>query len=120
MKISGICIVSKNVPKLAEFYEALFGIEAEGDENYMYFIIENTSFSICAIDVEQRIAPKYSHKTGNNTIVEIKVRDINAVYQSVIYHDMKIVKQLKTETFGATSFWVQDLDGNIISFIKEE
>lgn len=121
MNISGICLVTENVKSLVEFYETLFDTVAEGDHHYSYIVFGSTHFSICSYDIEKGIAPGYVlPKQGGRCIIEMKVNDVNKVYNRAIEMKCKIPKPLKTETWGVTSFWAEDPEGNIISFLTND
>lgn len=118
MNISGICLVTKDVKYLVEFYEELFDTVAEGDHHYAYIVFGDIHFSICSYDIEKDIAPGYNlPNQGGRCIIEMKVDNVHEMYNRILKTNCNILKPLKTEVWGVTSFWVQDLEGNIISFL---
>ncbi|MBI9014695.1 MAG: hypothetical protein JEZ08_20830 [Clostridiales bacterium] len=118
MNISGICLVTEDVKSLVEFYEKLFDTTAEGDHRYGYIIFGDIHFSFCSDEIEKNIAPDYNLPSrGGRCIIEIRVDDVHKMYGRALELNCTIPKALKTEVWGVTSFWVEDPEGNIISFL---
>ena len=117
MRLAGICLVTEDVVQLGNFYSELFKIEKCGDSQHTYFQLENFHISICSTSVEETIAPGYLADRGRSrNIIEVAIEDIDSKYNEITKKNYKIVKEIKTEVWGIRSFWIEDIDGNIINF----
>jgi catechol 2,3-dioxygenase-like lactoylglutathione lyase family enzyme len=46
MKFVGICLITNNVPALADFYTKVLGVKAEGDDIHVELKTEGANISI--------------------------------------------------------------------------
>lgn len=119
MKLAGICLVSDQVVELGNFYSELLEIEKHGNEEHTYFELDNVHISICPTSLEEHIAPgSMANRGRNKNILEFNIVDIDAKYSKIVQNNYIIVKEIKTEVWGMRSFWIEDIDGNIISFLS--
>lgn len=117
MKFNSICLITKDVQELANFYEKAFQANVEGDKDYMKVFIEGADLSIYAYEGMERMAPGSTKDIGSGSVViEVEVRDADAEYQRLAKHHIKVLKELTTQDWGIRSFWFSDPDGNIINF----
>jgi len=95
VKCTGICLITENAPRLADFYAEVLGVEAEGDD----------------VQVELRAQ---GAGTGSVTLA-FRVQDVDAEYERLKTLGVAFVKPPQTHPWGARSFWFRDPDGHIIS-----
>lgn len=117
MKFSGVCLVTDNVSKLKKFYENVFSVDVNGDDEFAYFMFEKINISIFSKAGEEKIAPGSMKNIGNGScIIEIEVEDVDYEFAKLSELGVKIIKPPTTQPWGIRSVWFSDPDGNIINF----
>jgi len=120
MKFEGICLVTKDVIKLRNFYSRLFKCEVKGDEEFSYIDIEGshiTFYSETALSRTFNVNIPFG--SVGRAIIEVAVENIGSYYHLVKASRYTVLKPLTTQEWGITSFWIQALDGNIINFLSK-
>lgn len=118
MKFVGICIVTDEVTTLKEFYKEVFNVEANGDDEFAYFVFENTHVAIYSKAGTEKLAQGSMEGIGSgNCILEFEVEDVDHEYDRLQSLGVNIVKQPTTQPWGIRSVWFSDPDGNIINFL---
>ncbi len=118
MQFTDICFITEDVLNLKTFYEAVFGVKAEGDEYHSELIIGNLALTFdCATLLKENHSFAYvSGKSSNNTIICFNVDDVNAEYRRLLSLGVELLNQPTTHPWGACSFQFRDPDGNILNF----
>lgn len=117
MKLTGICLITNDVPRLADFYSTLLGVETEGDSTHMEVHTPGAQMTIFSVEGMEGMAPGSMQVAGHGSaIISFEVDDIHAEYAKLQRLGMPFVKPLLKHPWGAASFWFRDPDGNIVDF----
>jgi predicted enzyme related to lactoylglutathione lyase len=118
-RFTGICLVSEDVPKLADFYVRLLGVSAEGDETFTSLSVAGAELSIFSASGMDAMAPGSTSGAGRGSFtIEIQVDDVDETFDRVRPAGAGIVKPLTTQPWGRRSVWLRDTDGNIINLYQ--
>ena len=116
-KFSGICILTHDVLKLRDFYQAVLQVEAEGDAEFTAFATEGVILSLYFAQGMEHMAPGSMEGAGTGSYaLEFEVGDVDAEYKRLVELNVPIVKPPTTQPWGLRSVWFRDPDGNIINF----
>jgi len=119
MEFLGICLITKNVPALAEFYSKVIGVKAEGDETYAVLKIKGAGLSIFSEEGMEKWAQNSMQGAGSgNFTLAFKVEDVDAEYKRLKGMGIEFVKLPTTHPWGERSLWFRDPDNNIIDFTR--
>ena len=117
MKFSGICLITKDVLRLTEFYKEILGVQAEGDAGHAELFTEGAGIAIFSENEMENMAPQSMSGAGRGNItLMFEVEDVDAEYDRIKTLDVDFVMLPTTHPWGARSFWFRDIDGNIIDF----
>ena len=117
MKFTGICLVTRDVPALADFYCRVLGVTAKGDETHIELDIEGAGLTIFSIEGMETMAPGSMQGAGyGGFTIGFEVEDVDSAFQRLKTLDVAIVKLPQTYPWGTRSVWFRDIDGNIINF----
>jgi uncharacterized glyoxalase superfamily protein PhnB len=118
-RFTGVCLVSEDVPKLADFYVRLLGASAEGDAVFTSISVAGAELSIFAASGMERMAPGSTNGAGRGSFtIEIQVDDVDETFERVSPVGAEVVKPLTTQPWGRRSVWLRDPDGNIINLYE--
>jgi len=116
-------IVTEDVPKLAQFYEALLEAPAIGSEEYVAIRTRGATLAICsqcAFDVyglygagETSMASPGSNRS---VILDFEVDDVDAHRRRLDLVVGAFVVEPTTQPWGNRSMLFRDPDGNLINF----
>lgn len=114
---NSVCIVTRNVARLREFYQAVLEIPAQGDETFTWFSTPRADLSIYSLDGMEHMAAGSAQGTGyGGCVLEFGVEDVDAEYQRLLSLGAPIVKPPTTQPWGIRSVWFRDPEGNLINF----
>jgi catechol 2,3-dioxygenase-like lactoylglutathione lyase family enzyme len=117
MKFVGICLITNNVPVLADFYTKVLGVKAEGDDVHVDLNTEGANISIFSAEGMERMAPLSMQVAGFGSFtIGFEVKDVDAEYDRLKTFDIDFIMLPTTHPWGCRSFWFKDPDGNIIDF----
>lgn len=117
MKLSGICLITKNVPALAKFYQAVLQAGAEGDDTHMEIKTEGAGLAIFSWEGMEGMAAGSMEGAGcGNATLMFEIAGVDAEYERIVALGVPIVKPPQTHSWGARSFWFRDPDGNVVDF----
>jgi catechol 2,3-dioxygenase-like lactoylglutathione lyase family enzyme len=117
MEFTGICLITKNVPSLADFYARVLGIDAEGDDTHVELNTRGAKISIFSVDGMENLAPSSMQGAGHGSFsIGFEVQDVDAEYDRLKAMEVEFIKLPTTHPWGARSFWFRDPDGNIVDF----
>ncbi len=116
MKLASTRIVTKDVPALARFYEAVTGIAPVGNED---FVEVRTSGSVLAICSERSVVKDNASAAvaGENrsVILEFEVEDVDAEQARLQPMIGEWVLEPTTQAWGNRSMLFRDPEGNLIN-----
>jgi catechol 2,3-dioxygenase-like lactoylglutathione lyase family enzyme len=119
MKFSGICLITKNVPSLREFYTKVLGVRAVGDDTHIELITDGASITIFSVEGMERLAPQSMKGAGHGSFtIGFEVKDVDREYERLKGLEVVFVKLPESYPWGTRSLWFRDPDGNIIDFYE--
>jgi catechol 2,3-dioxygenase-like lactoylglutathione lyase family enzyme len=117
MRFHGVCLVTRDVPRLRRFYAEVLQVEAQGDDTFAWLEVPGAALSIFAEQGMERMAPGSMQTSGaGRYTLEFEVDDVVGAYDRVQALSVTVVKPLTTQAWGRRSIWFRDSDGNIINF----
>jgi uncharacterized glyoxalase superfamily protein PhnB len=117
MKFDGVCLITTNVPALANYYSWVLGVKAEGDEQHAELVTEGAHLAIFSADGMEQMAPHSMQAAGHGSFtLGFEVQDVDAEYERLKARGVEFILRPKTHPWGARSFWFRDPDGNIVDF----
>ncbi len=120
MKLDGICLNTKNVLALADFYEKVMSVKAEGDAVHMELKIAGAGISIFSLDGMEAMAPHSTQGIGFGSItLMFEVHGVDQEYVRLKGLGVEMIKPPETYSWGSRSFWFKDPDGNILDFYEQ-
>ena len=117
MIFNDICIITRNVPVLAKFYEAIFNAKAEGDNIHCF--INAAGLKIAIYDkraAETDMGFDFSGAGTGMITIGFNVDDVDVEYERIKKLNISGTTEPQLWPWGAKSFRFRDLDGNIIVF----
>lgn len=119
MKLTGICLTTKDVLALADFYQKVLEVEAQGDAAHMELANQGAGIAIFSTAGMENMAPGSLQGAGCRSMtLMFEVEEISAEYERIRVMGVEIVKPLQTHPWGSRSFWFRDPEGNIIDFYQ--
>ncbi len=120
MRFNGICIVSKDVRRLAEFYIQLLGVEGSVNSTFVGLATRGASLSIFSDEEMEIMAPGSMDGAGRGgCTIEFEVADVDRQFDRLQAMRVPIVKPPTTQPWGRRSVWFRDPDGNIVNFYAD-
>ncbi len=117
MEFKGVCLITKNVPALKEFYMRILGAEAVGDDTHVDLMMQGSGMSIFSVNGMEEMAPGSMKGAGYGSFtLSFKVDDVDAEYERLKTMGVEFVKLPQTHPWGWRSVWFRDPDGNIVNF----
>jgi len=116
-RFNGICIITRDMRRLCDFYRDVLQIEAEGNDTFVAFSTGGAVLSIFTEQGMERMAPGSMRGAGHGGYtIEFEVEDIDSEYELLVEMKIPIVKPPTTQPWGRRSVWFCDPDGNIVNF----
>lgn len=116
-RFSGICLITRNVPRLRQFYCDLLQVAAEGDQEYVTLATDEVDFSIVSARRMEQLAPGCLAEGGQgNYTLEFEVEDVEREYQHLLRLAIPIAKPPDVHPWGRRAVWFHDPEGNLVSF----
>jgi len=118
IQFTDVCFITNDVLRLRAFYEAVFGVQAEGDEIHSGISLNGLMLVFDHVDIadENPIFRYIEAGSANNAIVGFNVDDVDAEYERLLTLGAQILNEPTTHPWGARSFQFKDPDGNILNF----
>jgi uncharacterized glyoxalase superfamily protein PhnB len=117
MRFAGICLVTNNVPVLADFYAKVLGVRADRDDVHAELNTEGAGLAIFSTEGMENMAPRSMQGAGCGSFTTMfEVQDVDAEYERLKALNVEFVMPPTTHPWGARSFWFRDPDGNIVDF----
>lgn len=110
MRIGEVCLLTTDVPRLADFYRKLLGaLPGEDWENWghQFVLVEETSLTVMRDDHPRK---------GQSAALAFTVEDIDAAQERVLALGAEIVDPPTAQPWGAVNMSFRDPDGNIVFF----
>jgi len=117
MQFTDVCFVTKDVLRLAAFYETVFGGTAQGDAGHAWLEAAGVMLVFDPASLEEYGPFSYVAAGGtNNVIIGFNVDDVDAEYRRLLTLGVKMINEPTSHPWGARSFQFRDVDGNILNF----
>jgi catechol 2,3-dioxygenase-like lactoylglutathione lyase family enzyme len=118
MRLAGICLISKDVSRLVNFYKDVLRIEAEEESaEFAGFLMNGVKLLICSHEIMESMAENSMQNAGFGSFtLEVEVENVDAEYERLKRKQVPFVKPPTTQAWGIRSVWFRDPDGNIINF----
>ena len=117
MRFNGICIVTKDVPRLCAFYRQILKLEPEEGNVFEIIPTEGAVLSIFSSEHMEDMAPGCLKESGYGSYtIEFEVKDVDREFERLQAMNVEIVKPPTTQPWGRRSVWFRDPDSNIINF----
>jgi len=111
MKFSGICIVTDNAPRLAEFYKIVLQEEP---------FVEGSHYGFGGVAVYDPGGVTVGKEP--NIWLQCFVADLDAEYERLLREipGIEIISPPERRPWGAYSFWFADPDGNKVAVTQDQ
>ena len=115
-RLTGICLITHDVPRLRDFYHVLLQAAPQGDDIFVTFALPEMQLSLCSALVMEQMAPGALAGAGHgHYTLEIEVDDVDAEHRRLSALGTPIVKPPTTQSWGLRSVWLRDPDGNLVN-----
>lgn len=112
MKFEGVCLLTKDVPRLVEFYSTLFATEAEGDDSHSVMRIGGLGLAIWHPEGLEGFPPNVRQ---NCFSLMFSVEDLDAAYERIKKLNVEFTELPSAhQSWRTKSFAFIDPDGNNI------
>ena len=116
-RFDGICIVTRDVGRLHDFYRDVLQVDSEGEDIFIAFSTKGAKLSLFAEQGMEQMAPGSMKGAGHGgSALEVEVEDVDREYERLTEMNIPIVKPPTTQPWGLRSVWFRDPDGNIVNF----
>jgi catechol 2,3-dioxygenase-like lactoylglutathione lyase family enzyme len=116
VRLSGICLITPDVPRLRTFYAAILGVPATGDDTFAELETSGLSLSMFAEAGMEGMAPGVLAGAGRGALtIEVEVDDVDAELARLRPLEVAVAKPPSTQTWGRRSVWLRDPDGNLVN-----
>lgn len=117
---NGICLITEDVRKLAEFYQKILQTKADINDVHVDIEVEGggiTIYSKSAAEEDMGFNFDKYHGTGMTSFTFV-IENVDAEYERLKSLNMNIefVSVPTTHPWGTRSMHFRDLDGNIVCF----
>ena len=124
-RFHGVCLISKDVRRLRDFYAAILDVEIVEDEaslanRHAVLATDGTALSFYSTDAMEGMAPGSMQGAGTGSLtLQFEVEDVDAAFERLVALDVPIVKPPTTHRWRTRSLWFRDPDGNIVDFSSD-
>ena len=116
-RLDGICIITRDVPRLRAFYREVLQIEPTGENDLATFATPGADLSLFSEQGMEPLAPGSMQGAGHGGYtLDFQVEDVDAEYERLARLNVPFVKPPTTHPWGRRSMWFRDPDGNLINF----
>ena len=110
MKVGEVCLFTKDVVRLSNFYKSIFEIDNGSDDKIHQFIIsEETTLSVYNDGMEREM-------NTQNICIAFTVDDVDSQYERLKILGVKILEPPAIRPWGAKNMSFLDPDDNLIVF----
>jgi catechol 2,3-dioxygenase-like lactoylglutathione lyase family enzyme len=116
-RFNGICIITRDVRRLREFYRNVLEAEPEGDDTFAAYTSLGAMLAFYTESGMEQMAPGSTQGAGRGAYtMEFEVQDVDREYERLTGLGVTIVKPPTTQPWGRRSVWFRDPDGNVVNF----
>ncbi len=119
-RFQGVCLITRDVRRLREFYEHILQVQAEGDDGFVTFPTVGAGLSIFSKQGMEQMAPGSMSEIGSGSCtLEFEVDDVDSECERLREMNVPIVKPPTTQPWGLRSVWFRDPDGNLVNLYAQ-
>ena len=108
MRISEVCLLTNDVPRLASFYRRLLGVEENrSDETHQFVLAEETALTVYNDGT-------HKNNQNQNTCLAFTVDDMDKAYANLLSLGVGIIEPPAKRPWGAISMSLYDPGNNIV------
>lgn len=117
MRIGEVCLLTWDVPRLAEFYRKLLDAapgEDKDNQVHQFVLAEETALTVMGDETP---------RTGQNAVLAFTVENMDAAFAKVRALGAEILEEPQKRPWGAVNMSFRDPDGNVVyfrCFMKEQ
>jgi catechol 2,3-dioxygenase-like lactoylglutathione lyase family enzyme len=114
---NSLCIISRDVARVRDFYRDVLQAEAQGDAVFAWISTPRADLTFYDELHMEQMAPGCMAGAGyGGCVLEFGVEDVDAEFERLVLMNVPIVKPPTTQSWGIRSVWFRDPDGNIVNF----
>jgi catechol 2,3-dioxygenase-like lactoylglutathione lyase family enzyme len=122
-KLAYVCLLTRDINRLAAFYREVLQLEPTGRPEYLEFQTQSAVFSVWSVDDYQRVSgtPAAEELAGGGVMLELQVDNVDAEYarlRGLAHLAIRFVMPPRELPWGNRSFYFHDPDGNLIDFFS--
>lgn len=118
-RLTGCCLITNDVPALAEFYGACFGVPIEAWNEFAWVHLPGAVLSVFSAAGMARMAPDWAASGRFGAMMlEVEVDDVELALDRAVAAGAEVVKPVTTQPWGRTSVWFRDPDGNLVNIYR--
>jgi predicted enzyme related to lactoylglutathione lyase len=118
-RFNGICILSPDVERLANFYQALLQVETQRDGDNITFATAGAELILFSHQGMERMVPGIMDGAGcGSYTIEFEVEDVDLEHEQLTRRGVPCIKPPVTYPWGRRSAWFRDPDGNIVNLYQ--
>lgn len=115
-RFAGVCIITKDVDRLGNFYHELLQVDYEREGDNLAFSTEGALFTIYSVRGMEHMAPGSMEGAGQGSFtIEFEVENVDREFEHLTEMGIPCIKPPITYPWGRRSAWFRDPDGNIIN-----
>jgi len=120
MHFIGLSLITENVPRLAAFYERIFGVKAEGDAVHSTLALPGLNLAVYSREASIRdMRFAYPEGAGSGySVLMFSVDDADTDYRRIRALGIPTMTEPTVYPWGAKAFHFRDPDGNIVDFVE--
>lgn len=119
MIFNGVCLVTRDVKRVRQFYEAALRTEFKGDDVFAWMEGARGTLSIFSAAEMEKLAPGSMNGAGYGShTIEFEVADVDQEFERLKSLGVEVVKEPTTQSWRRRSVWFRDPDRNIVNFYK--
>jgi uncharacterized glyoxalase superfamily protein PhnB len=115
-EFTGVCLVTKDVIKLRQFYQDVLLAETEGDEIHSLVHLDAFSFAIYNPAIHENSTIPVHDSGGGSVVLQFQVDDVDVEHERLKELDVEIIAPPTTHPWGRRAMQFRDPDGNVITF----
>jgi hypothetical protein len=93
MEFVGICLITRKVRSLADFYLKVLGVDAEGDDTHVELNTKGAKITIFSVEGMESLAPPSMKGAGCGSFtMGFEVQDVDAEYDRLKSMGIEFVK----------------------------
>ncbi|QUI20998.1 VOC family protein [Vallitalea pronyensis] len=110
MEFGELCLLTTNVPRLADFYKKVLRTSSDCDSEI------HQAITIKGVTLAIYNNGHVKNSKNENMVVAFTVDDVDQAYERLSQLGVKIIEKPTTRPWGARNMYFEDTDGNQVVF----